>query len=268
MKIRGSLVAGMCGLLIMLAMITIQAEANPLIYNGSSGSLGASAAFNISGGSLFVTLTNTSGADVLTQGDVLTGLFFEVAGDPLFSKTSAVLAPGSTVVFPPAGNPSGTGPTPVGSVGEEWGYRNGLAGYLSPTSTVNEAILSAAYGGVFSTWPGGGTSSLFTPGNLQGEAGPGKLQYGITSSSDNPLTGSTDVKGANALINYSAIFTLDSLSSGFDLSSISNVYFQYGINITDPRFAGVEVPAVPEPSTILLLLVGFAIAGVRKLIVK
>src|SRR5687768_5217462 len=82
---------------ITLSIFPVAAHAAPVVVNGSSGPLSASAKFETSGTNLIVTLTNTSTADVLKPVDVLTGLFFDLAGNPSLSRTSALIAPGSEV---------------------------------------------------------------------------------------------------------------------------------------------------------------------------
>jgi hypothetical protein len=63
------------------------------------------------------------------------------------------------------------------------------------------------------------------------------------------------------------VFTLSGLSTGFNpLISVSNVFFQYGTNLSEPRIAGTATStpnpnsqSVPEPSTMAgLLLTGLA----------
>src|SRR5262245_20520295 len=82
--------------------------ATPVTFTGSGTSaasganLSASATFDVVGGNLTVTLTNTSNDDVTVQGDVLTAVFFSVSGPALGLNSmagSAVLAPGSGVYF-------------------------------------------------------------------------------------------------------------------------------------------------------------------------
>src|SRR5262245_58630885 len=81
-----------------------------MIWTGSgtgSGPLSASAEFAVSGSSLVVTLTNTGTGDVLVPSDVLTAVLFDVSGTPLMlTRTSAVLAPGSSVLYDLDGQPA------------------------------------------------------------------------------------------------------------------------------------------------------------------
>jgi hypothetical protein len=72
------------------------------------------------------------------------------------------------------------------------------------------------------------------------------------------VTGGTTGKPV-ALIQNSVTFTFLA-SPGFDLSAISDVSFQYGTALTD-----LNIPAVPEPGTLLLLglgLLGLAAVGI------
>ena len=71
MKLLTQFFIGSCAIIIIFAMPLIHAEATPVTFSGDatsvvSGSLlSASAVFDIVGGNLQVTLTNTSLADVL-----------------------------------------------------------------------------------------------------------------------------------------------------------------------------------------------------------
>src|SRR6516165_1807867 len=107
---------------VLLAFSTL-AHATPICapaFVGSSGNLSASVQFCQDGSNLIVTFCNTSNVGVSVPADVLTAVFFSLAGDPLLTRTSAVLAPGSMIVISGAPNP---GPGPGGVVGGQWAYR-------------------------------------------------------------------------------------------------------------------------------------------------
>jgi len=83
-------------------------------FNATNGSnLSASATFDIIAGNLIVTLTNTSAVDVNAPAQILHALFFDVAGNPSLTYTSANIC--GSCSFTAAG-PTGT------DVGAEWGY--------------------------------------------------------------------------------------------------------------------------------------------------
>jgi hypothetical protein len=225
---------------VALVSIALTAHAVPFTVTGSSGNRAASATFDTSGTNLIVTLTNTSTEDVLVPVDVLTAVFFTLAGNPTLTSVSAVLKTGSSVLFDPA--PAG------GVVGGEWGYVDGLAG---APGGADEGISSSGYD-LFS-------SATFPGPNLDGPEALNGLQYGITSAGDNPTTGNAQVTdGGFPLIKNSVVFTLSGLLSGFDpsaLNAITNVSFQYGTSLTEPNVpgGGLGGAPVPEPSSVLLL---------------
>ncbi len=153
--------------LVLIAALTLtvglaaHAEAVQYTFSASLGNLSASVTFEQSGSNLFVTLTNTSTADVLIPNDVLTAVFFTLVGDPTLTPISAVLTGGSKVLFP---TPCLASPSSLCSgpdVGGEWAYKNGLAG--APLGA-DEGISSAGFG-LFAP------TDRFSSVNLQGNAG-------------------------------------------------------------------------------------------------
>lgn len=202
--------------------------------SGSSGSLAASATFEVSGTNLVVTLTNTATSDVLVPADILTSLFMNINGGALsLTPVSAVLADGSFVVYDdqPA----------AGVVGGEWQYVGGISpgGILAG---MNYGIGSAGLG-IFG-------SPNFPGANLGGPGGVNGLQYGIVSAGDNPATGNGGVTGAEGLIKNSVVFTLSGLPQNFDLNRIVDVFFLYGTAIGEGGFHA------PTPGAAALLGLG------------
>jgi hypothetical protein len=197
------------------------------LYTGSSGTLNASANFNLTGNTLTVTLTNTSSADVLVPTDVLTGLFFNTTH--ALTPVSASLN-GSTVYY-------GT----LTNVGDGWGYASGVS-----AQGKNSAI--SATGAV----SGLGHSNFSGANNMLDG-----LDYGLLSAGDDSSTGNSGVTGHGPLIKDSAQFTLTA-ASGFSLDELgSTVVFQYGTSLSDTNFTGSMSP-VPEPTSLVLLGIGAA----------
>lgn len=227
---------GFRALLLTVAMAgpASSAWAAPITFWASQGNLAASATFDVVGNDLSVTLTNTSGADVLVPVDVLTAVFFTINGaQPVLAPVSAILGLGSTVLF--------GGTDPGGVVGGEWAYGEGLGG---APSGATRGISSSGYNQF--------GAANFPGSNLQGPAGLDGLQYGITSAGDDPSTGNTPVTGTNALIKNQVVFLVSGLPGGFDPSSrITNVSFQYGTALNEPNIYGTPLsdPNIPEPAT-------------------
>jgi hypothetical protein len=209
--------------------------------NETGNLLSAKALFELSGSSLKITLTNESMEDILHNPDVLTGVFFDVAGNPALTKQSANLAGDSYVIR--------DDPPPGGNVGGEWGYR----GNLSHPDVGRYGISGVGL-------------SLFGPGdrfdtsqNLDGQNGLQGLNYGLTSAGDDPTTGTGLVgNGGTPLIHNSVLFTFTVNPDVFQLDDISNVEFQYGTDLCETRLPGTPEQA-PEPASVAVL--GLAAAG-------
>lgn len=229
----------MAAFIVALMISSAPSTAAPITFGATSGNLAASATFEVVAGKLQVTLTNTSPSDVMVPADVLTGVFFDVAGvGPTLTPVSAILGIGSNVFF---------GSTDPGSVvGGEWAYAASLSG--APNGATR---------GISSSGLGLFGSGNFPGSNLQGPASVNGLQYGITSAGDNTATGNTPVTGTNALIKNSVVFTLSGIGADFSPSAvIGNVSFQYGTALNEPN--------IPEPATAGMVALGAACALRRR----
>lgn len=233
----------MASALLVASALTLPAQA-AVTFSGTSGSLAASVSFDIltigpDAGKLRVVLDNTSAADVMVPVDVLTGVFFNVTGGVgQLSRVSAT-ALGGTYQGTTLVNPAGT------VVGGEWGY----AAASSVTLPGANVGISSSGLGIF------GPGDVFPGGNLDGPADPNGLQYGLTSAGDIKSTGNPALLDTR-LTNHSVSFLLTPVS-GFSLSQISNVFFQYGTNLSEPHFPGGGGGGpggnTPEPATLALL---------------
>lgn len=233
-----------------IAAVSAEALAAPRTFLGTDGSRIATATFDTSGTNLTISLRNI-GPDVLAPDQVLSAIFFTLAGNPVLAPVSAIVPGSSSVLF-------GT-TDPGGVVGGEWAYAAGIAApYLA-----DRGISSSGFG-LFG-------DASFPGSNLQGPAGVDGMQYGITSGVDNPLTGNSPVTGANALIRNEVLFTLSGLPAGFDPSvngNVSRVWFQYGTSLTEPGFPnpgeGDPPGQVPEPGSLALFGAALALAALGR----
>jgi hypothetical protein len=216
--------------LFAISMLPVSANATPISISFTSGGYGATAQFAQSGGNLIVTLTNTGTAEAMVPSDILTSVYFDISGSPSLSRVSATVPLGNEVYEIGSGNLETPGDRVVGG---EWAY-------LLPPG------ISSTRLGIF------GPGDLFPGPNLQGPASPDGVQLGITSAGDNLTTGNGGLSG-QWLIKNSAVFTLGGYS-GNPFADISHVVFQYGTALDEPQFNG----NVPEPSTLVLVLIGTA----------
>jgi hypothetical protein len=213
--------------------------ASPMTYIGISGTRAASVTFEVVGGNLQVTLSNTSAADTFVPTDVLTGVFFNVTGNPALGRISGLLSGGSTVFYDADGQPV------AGVIGGEWAYLNGLNQYGA-----NSGISSSGLG-IF------GPGNRFPGTDLEDPASPDGLQYGLLTAGDLAGTGNGGITGSGGLIKNSVVFTLSGFS-GLTEADISAVTFQYGTSLDEPHVSGCTTCTreTPEPQTLALVALG------------
>jgi hypothetical protein len=247
--------------IVALALFIAAANARAVTFTGTTTTsskkggtetLKASATFVISNLELVITVSNTGTSDPRSPADILTGIFFDVAGSPSLTPVSAMVAPDSTVIGQRL--PLGFD----GNVGGEWAYRDDLT----------KAPGGDAYG-ISSTKLGFFKKSDLFPGKkIKGTHPLSGVQFGITTLNDLLANDQGGVKN-KGLVQNTIIFVFDNLPSNFTVSDISNVTFQYGTSVKNVKkgldIAGEMVVQVPEPSTVALVAMGFigALALVR-----
>ena len=236
------------GLVALAAVFVVGNAAHGLTFTATghgddtNETLSASATFVITNLQLVITLSNNGTFDPDDTADILTGIYFTLAGDPLLTRTGAVLGPDTAIKDRSGVNGPGT------SVGADWAYRNNLS---SQTNQPDEALTIASLKGF------GGKRYRFAgpkPGS------PGGVKYGVTTDFDNMGNDKGGLKNKQ-LIENTVIFTLGGLPTNFTLADISNVHFQYGTSPTDANLAGTlsdtgGTPVIPEPNTIVLVAAG------------
>src|SRR5262245_26548525 len=184
------------GLVVACALLApASALAAPFTINGSSGVLSANLTVTTSGSNLIMTLTNTSLGDPSAPSDVLTAVFFDIAGVTLTPVSAQICATCSMTY--------GGKTDPNRSVGGEWAYLNspGLA------YTASNGI-SATGLGLF------GPGNLFGGTNLNGPVSPNGISYGITTRTDSTANNNGGLAN-EPLIRESDIYTFSVIAVGF-----------------------------------------------------
>ena len=232
--------------LVALALFIIGNTAHGLTYTATNKTLSASATFAVSDLKLVITLSNTASNDPSTSAEILTGIFFTLAGDPALTAASALLGPDAAIKVRPGVSGPGM------NVGGEWAYRNDVTGL---PHGANEGICSTSLKKF--------NQNLRFPGpNLQGPAALSGVQYGLTTDFDNLSNDKGSIKHQQ-LVENTVVFTLGGLPTNFTLADISDVSFQYGTRL---RGAGLNLagttsgdsggPVIPEPGTSVLIATG------------
>jgi hypothetical protein len=189
---------------------------------------------------LCIRLTNTAPAPVTSQGQTLSGLYFDVAG-PLLTKYSAAVGVTSTIV-------NDVPNLDDSKIGQEWAFRNNIG-------TAEASFTDALYG-ISSTGLG-----LFAPGDrfdTSGNlAGPPSGSVGGDDFNLVPAVQSSFSGGGldgTPFVQNSMLFKLNT-PAGFVLD-IRNVAFHYGSGQDFPTIVpgnGGPPTGVPEPGSLALL---------------
>jgi len=257
--------------LAILAFAPNAARAGFITFTGtgtgseSGNTLSAEATFSSDGaGNLTVTLTNTQYLSSLVPSDVLSAVFFNVAGNPTLTTGTATLAPGSTVINPTY-LPDGTYPSGSGNVGSEWSFAFNSNGLQDVNKDQNYGISST---GLSSFADNNRFDQSQPDAILDPPASPDGINYGIagpgTTASNTTFNGGTGVP----LIVNSVVFTFTGFT-GDAATAITDVRFQYGTSPGESNFPGTPGggTVVPEPSTMALApsgVAGLGLAGLRR----
>ncbi len=240
-------------------------------------------------GNLTVTLTNTASWDAKDPTDILTGVFFDVAGNlSTLDPESALIPSGSALYL--ANNNTALSYTDVSGA---WAYKwsstperpspaVGAAG--GPTQGIGSSGYSSGGTdpGVFGSQDLFGSALAPNPGS-NSDPQPDGIGYGIASTGDNIATGNGGLSG-RYLTKDTVVFTLSGWTLGtptYDqfrsvagcganqacdtvgAGNIGNIFLQYGTGLDEPYLwppvvTNNDVPDAPEPGSILLLGTGMA----------
>lgn len=260
MKYSKTLLASLLGIGIVLST----SSAHALTFTASQtigGYVYAASAdftYDSSNHMLSILLKNNATNPAANQGQTLSGIYFDVVGNPVLLKSSASVGPGSTIV-------NDTPNLNDSKIGQEYAFRNNIG-------TAEASFTDARYGisstglGIFS--PG---NRFDTSGNL---AGPSSGSVGGDDFSIVPTSQASFSSGGltgTPFVRNSMLFKLQApVSFSLTANDIKNIAFHYG---SGQEFATIVPPSgnrpgdVPEPG-VVALLVGVAPLTVSCLIRK
>lgn len=240
---------------VVLALVWAGTGRADITFSGSgsdglnpANTLQAQVTFSVSGNELVIDLTNTATFKTLDPQDVLTAVYFDISGKPTLTNPTAVVGPGSKLFETPS-QTTLTAPSSLmlASTPGGWDYETGSTGSVSQYYGFGTAGLDRFAGGTSSGGNGG-------PGNY------GIAQNVTYTSFSGYLKNDKKSSDLTPLVSNTIQFTLTGLPTGFNLSSISDVRFQYGTSNSEPSFAGIPQvqlqSVVPEPSTLVVAALG------------
>ena len=218
------------------------AWATNLTVTGSLGSREAAVEFKMVDNVLYVTLQNTSMADAMTPTDMIGGVFFDVASNPVLTPEWARVDAGSCLIYPT--DPGCTAPADP-NVGGEWAYHYNSSSHRYGIGAVGFGFFSES-------------DRFDTAQNLGGQVAVGGGNFSLAPKGDNPATDNGGLDHNGPYIRYGAAFTFTPPANFDPSAAISNVLFQYGTGFCELAIPG---DSVPEPATMVLIGGGLIALG-------
>jgi hypothetical protein len=210
--------------------------------SASRADLSQTVTFTTLPGNLLQVVLTSTGDAAASNIQILNGVFFNVAGNPVLSAQSANLTSGSNLIN------STTGAVVAGNAADGWGLFQGATvlaattGIYSPPTSYG--IISAGFGV-------GGQSNFGNSNGQNLDGGDYGIVHGVTANNSiNPQF--------SPLVSNSMTFVLDNYTG----QAITDVVFQYGTALSTP---------VPEPSTLAIAglgALGFVTYGLRRRLKK
>jgi hypothetical protein len=214
------------------AALLLTAHAEAVTFIANSGTHSASVEFTVSGGDLHIHLVNTSTTPVGDNPDVLTAVFFDIPGNPIFTPGSIAMDATSFYV-------NTTSHSPTLPLADHWAY-NASTGGSKPVGYGVYGVSACGFG-------------IFNSGDTFTGSGPSPngVDYGLVGLFS--ATASSGFKNQGPQVQSGVDIVLHGTLSS--LPAISNVLFQYGSATNEPTHTGTQTP---EPHSALLLLCGAA----------
>jgi hypothetical protein len=240
------------------------ARATSILYSATDGNgRGGWAHIDISGTTLTVDLKNTgTGSSAVDPTFVLSGVFFDVVGNPVFSSgfgSGATAIANKIISLDPTHSPVPTGAN-AQDVAGEWAFKSGLTG-AAPASY---GISSAGFG-LF----GAGDLINTHSQNISGPQSPDGIQLGLLPTGF--VSGNGGLTSTNGIyfIQNEVIFTFKVSPTFNPFTSIKNFHFQYGTATAEtdligaPNLGGGPPSPAPLPSAAIALtsLLGLLLVG-------